>query len=108
MNNCLITDALSDLLLSILSPIFAECRKKKGNKPVPIIENGIMPVAFLKAVSPAHAIISCGADNDYGHPHRETIELLDTSGIDYERTDLKGTIIVGSDGKNLKTAFADK
>ncbi len=63
---------------------------------------------FFEAVSPSLALISCGTDNDYGHPHRETIELLKTSGIDYERTDLKGTIIVGSDGKNLKTAFADK
>lgn len=62
---------------------------------------------FFDAVSPSLALISCGADNDYGHPHRETLQLLKESGIDYERTDLKGTIIVGSDGKNLKTAFAD-
>ena len=62
---------------------------------------------FFEAVSPSLALISCGKDNDYGHPHRETLELLKESGIDYERTDLKGTIIVGSDGKNLKTYFAD-
>ena len=62
---------------------------------------------FFDAVSPSLALISCGKDNDYGHPHKETLKLLKDSKTDYERTDLKGTIIVISDGKNLTKHFAD-
>ena len=62
---------------------------------------------FLKVVSPSLALISCGKDNDYGHPHKETIEKLEKYNIPYERTDIKGTIVVGSDGEHLSTAFPD-
>ena len=55
--------------------------------------------AFLSAVSPTYAVISCGADNDYGHPHDETMEKL----AEYEiyRTDLQGTIVARSDGSKI-------
>ncbi|MDE5563546.1 MAG: MBL fold metallo-hydrolase [Oscillospiraceae bacterium] len=32
--------------------------------------------AFLAAVQPDYAAISCGVDNSYGHPHAETLEKL--------------------------------
>ncbi len=57
---------------------------------------------FLKAVSPAYAVISCGTDNSYGHPHDEILELLDELEIPVYRTDLEGTIQVLSDGKNVE------
>lgn len=56
---------------------------------------------FLKAVSPSYAVISCGTGNDYGHPHKETISLLDKYGIKTHRTDLNGTITAISDGNNI-------
>lgn len=48
---------------------------------------------FLKAVNPEVALISCGKDNSYGHPHEETISYLETNGIDYLRTDEVGSIV---------------
>lgn len=57
--------------------------------------------AFLKAVAPQYAVIMCGADNDYGHPHRETLAALDNVGVKVYRTDLDGTIIMKSDGHNI-------
>ena len=57
--------------------------------------------AFLKAVRSQYAVIMCGADNDYGHPHRETLAALDTAGIKVYRTDLNGTIIMQSDGHSI-------
>jgi competence protein ComEC len=57
--------------------------------------------AFLKAVSPPYAVIMCGADNDYGHPHRETLAALEAAGVKVYRTDLHGTIIMKSDGHNI-------
>lgn len=50
---------------------------------------------------PDYAIISCGANNEYGHPHRETLDLLDQAGTKVYRTDLNGDIIVRSDGKDI-------
>lgn len=56
---------------------------------------------FLTAVHPAFAIISCGKDNDYGHPHRETVSKLNNRGIAYYRTDTAGTIVAATDGREL-------
>lgn len=57
--------------------------------------------AFLKAVSPKYAVISCGLDNSYGHPHVDTLQKLLDNNIELYRTDLQGNIIVVSDGKNI-------
>lgn len=38
--------------------------------------------SFLRAASPKTAIISCAGENDYGHPHRETLETLNKLKID--------------------------
>ncbi|MEG1244590.1 MAG: MBL fold metallo-hydrolase, partial [Oscillospiraceae bacterium] len=56
---------------------------------------------FLKEVSPSLIIIPCGKDNSYGHPHKETVDLINTYKIKYKRTDECGNIVVGSDGKKL-------
>ena len=57
--------------------------------------------AFVEAVNPLMAIISCGKDNSYGHPHRETLETLENYEIKVLRTDKNGTIIVYSDGEEI-------
>jgi len=54
---------------------------------------------FLKAVSPKCAVITCGKDNDYGHPHRETMTKI--SSLEVYRTDEQGNIIAISDGTNI-------
>lgn len=58
-------------------------------------------VAFLKAVSPTHAVISCGADNDYGHPHKQILKRLTALKATVWRTDEQGKITVTSDGTTL-------
>lgn len=57
--------------------------------------------SFLKAVSPKYAVISCGAGNQYGHPHQETLNKLASAGVQVYRTDTNGTIIFTSDGQTL-------
>lgn len=56
---------------------------------------------FLKTASPEYMVISCGENNQYGHPHSETMNTLRAMGVKVFRTDLQGTIVVKSDGKNL-------
>lgn len=59
--------------------------------------------AFLKNIDPLLAIIECGRDNKYGHPHKEVINRFEKLNIDVLRTDLEGTIIIESDGKRVIT-----
>ena len=42
---------------------------------------GSVSELFLSTVSPGLCIISAGIDNQYGHPHKETLELLNNNGI---------------------------
>ncbi len=57
--------------------------------------------AFLEAVDPDIAIASLGADNDYGHPHEETLAALKEAGIPLYRTDESGDIHVLLDGSKV-------
>lgn len=59
---------------------------------------------FLAAVSPEWVAISCGRDNEYGHPHYEVLERLWSMGISDDkimRTDEDGNIIFVSDGERV-------
>ena len=56
---------------------------------------------FLSAVSPLLAVISCGEDNSYGHPHKDVTDLLNSHGTSVSRTDKQGNIVVYSNGKNI-------
>ncbi|MDL2334950.1 MAG: ComEC/Rec2 family competence protein, partial [Chloroflexota bacterium] len=57
--------------------------------------------ALLDALHPRIAVISVGADNDYGHPAPETIARLHGSGVHVFRTDLDGSVEITTDGTDL-------
>ncbi|ELG6810653.1 DNA internalization-related competence protein ComEC/Rec2 [Listeria monocytogenes] len=48
---------------------------------------------FIQKVKPTFAVISCGLNNRFGHPHEETINTLETAGVTILRTDVQGEII---------------
>ena len=55
---------------------------------------------FLEATVPEYAVISCGENNQYGHPAADTMEKLESMEIEVFRTDLQGTIVASvEDGK---------
>lgn len=56
---------------------------------------------FIDAINPAYAVISCGENNDYGHPHAETLNQFREKDINVFRTDEQGTITAYSDGENI-------
>ncbi len=57
---------------------------------------------FLNAANPTCAVISCGKQNDYGHPHKETMSALKARNITTFRTDELSTIIASSDKKEIR------
>lgn len=63
--------------------------------------------AFLAAVCPETAVISCGAGNSYGHPHESVLEALAAAVADVLRTDEMGTIVMGTDGKTVWLQVGD-
>lgn len=56
---------------------------------------------WLEAVSPEYAVISCGAENRYGHPDAETVERLENCCEQIYITAESGSITFSSDGENL-------
>ena len=58
---------------------------------------------FLATASPAIAIISCGRNNSYGHPHAETLQRLEDARVPWYGTMDYGalTVTVDSHGNRL-------
>lgn len=54
---------------------------------------------FLRAAKFKDAVISCGADNRYGHPSQEVLDRLKSTGVRIYRTDLQGEITIKTRGK---------
>lgn len=47
---------------------------------------------FIKYLKPKEAIISCGKNNRYGHPHKEVLATLNKNNVKVHRTDNEGSI----------------
>ena len=58
---------------------------------------------FLTAVNPGWAVISCGYNNSFGHPHKEILNRLTScTKAKILRTDQQGAIVFRTDGKSIK------
>jgi competence protein ComEC len=57
--------------------------------------------AFVHAVNPSVAVVSCGVRNRFGHPSATTLETLESAGVRVLRTDRVGSVVVRTDGTNL-------
>jgi competence protein ComEC len=56
---------------------------------------------FLRAANPRMVVISCGADNQYGHPHEAALSRYRDLGATVYRTDTMGTVIMESNGETI-------
>ncbi len=61
---------------------------------------------FLEYIDPDWAVISCGADNTYGHPGKETMERLKERGIRCFLTMEEGAVIITTDGRQIRAGTA--
>lgn len=57
---------------------------------------------LLKSTSPDLALISCGYNNKFKHPHKETLKKLNKYRISYLRTDFEGTITIDLNTLKIK------
>ncbi len=62
---------------------------------------------FIQAVSPSYAVISVGKDNDYGHPHSETLQAMQKQRIKLYRTDEQGSVIFTTNGHTISVNTQD-
>ena len=58
--------------------------------------------AFLSVMTPRYAVVSCGKENTYGHPHGGELSLMEQSGATVLRTDLDGEIVFVTDGTSIR------
>ncbi|GAB2883114.1 ComEC/Rec2 family competence protein [Nocardioides pacificus] len=58
---------------------------------------------LLLGLRPRLALVTVGADNDYGHPSTETLTPLAGTGTRVLRTDVDGDILVVADGDEVRT-----
>lgn len=57
---------------------------------------------LLKSTSPDLALISCGYNNKFKHPNKETLKKLNKYRISYLRTDFEGTITIDLNTLKIK------
>ena len=60
--------------------------------------------ALIEELRPRLALISVGADNDYGHPGPAILSSLEEAGTAVARTDLAGSVSLAVDGTTLRVS----
>lgn len=63
---------------------------------------------FLRKVDAKAAILSYANGNEYGHPHKETMETLKKRGMEVHATAKEGTIVLTFDAASQETDEGDK
>ncbi|GGP86800.1 ComEC/Rec2 family competence protein [Streptomyces sindenensis] len=100
---------LTLLLLGDLEPPAQRelLRGREAWGPVDVLKvahhgSAFQDAGLLHSVRPRLALISCGADNPYGHPSPRTVAALGAAGARVLRTDTDGPIAVAGAGKELR------
>ncbi|WP_392486221.1 ComEC/Rec2 family competence protein [Haloimpatiens sp. FM7315] len=57
---------------------------------------------FINNINPKIAIISCGKNNKYNHPHKETLKKINEINCKIYRTDVNGSVLIIGDGNTLE------
>ncbi len=91
--------AEEELLLSHYGPSQLDCDIYKSGHHG---SNTSGSEGFLQAMTPDYAVVSCGRENTYGHPHGGALSLMEQAGATVLRTDLDGEIVFETDGNSVR------
>ena len=58
---------------------------------------------FIEKLKPEAVVISCGYNNDYGHPHRSVLDTFRKNGAVVYRTDKNGSLVFYCDENGIFT-----
>lgn len=61
--------------------------------------------ALLQEMDPEYVVISCGKDNEYGHPTEAVMQRFASQGVEVFRTDTGGTVLAESDGHRVQLRY---
>ena len=104
-------DAHSDVVASQLDKKYKDVGFPVVCDAVKVAHHGSKystPKSFLEAVRPEISVISCGAGNDYGHPHDTLLNRLKAAHTKVFRTDRQGAVILTTEGDGFSVrTFTD-
>lgn len=90
-----------------------DCGQKAERRLVPLGTVNVLQVghhgsndatseALLEDITPDYALISCGKNNDYGHPHQKVLGRLKAADVKVYRTDENGTVVAAVEQGKVK------
>lgn len=97
---------LGDAEREAQAAVVGEVQQRASRRPYDIVKvahhgsSNQEPRLYAAAAAP-HAVIGVGEDNDYGHPSRKALAVLDVSGSDVERTDTQGDVTFMASGDSV-------
>lgn len=92
-------NALIDSRADVEADVYAVAHHGSGS--------GAIPELFRK-IGAQYAVVSCGRDNLFGHPHEDTVRCLEQAGAQVLRTDQSGSIAVYADQEGLIQAVTQR
>ena len=101
-NSFILTGDSPSSIEKYLGSIFGPALKSNVLKAGHHGSNTSTSLEFLNFVAPSYSIISAGADNRYGHPHKDVLTRLESFGSEIMETAKLGSIVFFSDGLKLK------
>ncbi|MFD0995698.1 ComEC/Rec2 family competence protein [Pseudoclavibacter chungangensis] len=104
--DCLSLVALGDLGEPQQDAVLADSAVALGADVLKVSHHGSadQSAALTAAIGATVGVVSAGAGNDYGHPTDAALAMLDAAGTTPLRTDLLGTITIGSAGEGGETS----